>query len=88
MTGETILRGVVIETGKEEKFKLKNIPDFICTYGYFSDLEILDSQGNMIANTFGVFLNRILPEIREMIIDDLIAMQTGEVEPSEDYVIL
>lgn len=80
-----ILTGTILSTGEKEYFKLENIPDFICTHGYNSNLEISTLEGETIASTFGVFLNRIVPEVRELIIEDLQDMQLGGTEPSKSY---
>lgn len=87
MTNKLFVLGTILSTGEKEYFQIKDIPSFICTHGYFSDLEITTLDGVLIANTFGIFLNKILPNVRQLIIEDLVAMQTGVIEISENYTV-
>ena len=69
--------------------KLEDIPDFIVEYNRkfdVRDLKFMRLNKGVFEydiTTNGEYLNKIKPELREKIIDRLVALQTNEVEPKE-----
>lgn len=82
MTELREVRGIVISTGEEFIFPESKIPDFIVLNGMKSDLHIETLDGDFLANTFGLFLNRVVSmEYRETFIERLVELQTGQATP-------
>ena len=69
--------------------KLEDIPDFIVEYNRkyeVRDLKFMKLNKGVFEydiTTYGEYLNKINPELREKIIDRLVALQTNEVEPKK-----
>ena len=69
--------------------KLDDIPDFIVDINRKQGLVDLKfyKMGNDLyqpdITTMGEYLDKVKPEIREKIIDRLVKLQTGEIEPKE-----
>ena len=88
-------RLVYVDDGIEEAvIKYKDLPDFIVDYNEkcgSKDIMVYDFENpNMdkpLLDTFGVFLNRCDPKVREDIIERLVLLQTGEIEV-KDYKII
>lgn len=79
-----MLYGRLESTGQLFKFNEEYLPDFIVTKGLESDLYIEDEDGNMVATTFGTFLDKVQSiEHRATYIERLISLQMGEEEPKE-----
>lgn len=83
-----------VDDGIDEAIiKLEDIPDFIVDYN--RNLEMRDLKFFSVSKeeyepdiiTYGEFLNKIDPLIREKIIDRLIALQTNEAEISRYKII-
>lgn len=56
-----------------------NIAAFIMNEGLHGDVVIKTEDGNVLLNTFGIFIDRIADmEYREELLKELIPMQTGE----------
>lgn len=70
--------------------KAKDIPDFIvdvnikCGSTDFKFFRVGNTVYEPEITTMGMFLDKIKPEIREKIINRLVKLQTGEIEP-KDY---
>ena len=70
--------------------KAKDIPDFIvdvnikCGSTDFKFYRVGNDVYEPEITTIGMFLDKIKPEIREKIINRLVKLQTGEIEP-KDY---
>ena len=70
--------------------KAKDIPDFIvdvnikCGSTDFKFYRVGNDVYEPEITTMGMFLDKIKPEIREKIINRLVKLQTGEIEP-KDY---
>lgn len=75
---------VYVDDGMTEVIiKKEDIPDYIVYINKecgLTDLKIFDSDGQQIITTFGEFLDKCNPVIREEIIDRLVSLQTGEEE--------
>lgn len=88
-------RLVYVDDGIEEAvIRYKDLPDFIVDYNEkcgSKDIKVYDFENpNMdkpLLDTFGVFLNRCDPKIREDIIERLVLLQRGEIEV-KDYKIV
>lgn len=85
-------RKVFVDTGIDEFIALyKNIPDIIVDLNKklgSVDLKIFDFEtAEEIITTFGHFLNRANPDVREDIIERLIKLQNNEEEINEYMVI-
>lgn len=86
---------VYVDDGIEEAvIRYKDLPDFIVDYNEkcgSKDIKVYDFENpNMdkpLLDTFGVFLNRCDPKVREDIIERLVLLQTGEIEV-KDYKII
>lgn len=69
----------------------KDIPDFIIKaneicmkeFGKMTDITFYKTKEPMkpVISTFGVFINKIEPDIRKIIIDRLVKLQQNEIEP-------
>ena len=88
-------RLVYVDDGIEEAvIKYKDLPDFIVDYNEkcdLKDIKVYDYENpNMdkpLLDTFGVFLNKCEPKVREDIIDRLVMLQRGEIDV-KDYKII
>lgn len=88
-------RLVYVDDGIEEAvIKYKDLPDFIVDYNEkcgLKDIKVYDYENpNMdkpLLDTFGVFLNKCEPKVREDIIDRLVMLQRGEINV-KDYKII
>ena len=85
-------RLVYVDDGIEEAvIRYKDLPDFIVDYNEkcgLKDIKVYDYENpNMdkpLLDTFGVFLNKCEPKVREDIIYRLVMLQRGEIEV-KDY---
>ena len=85
-------RLVFVDTGVEEVIaKYEDIPDIIVDFYnkfQFPDLTIYDFENEeKIITTFGPFLNKCKPEVREDIIERLVGLQKEELE-IKDYKVI
>ena len=88
-------RLVYVDDGIEEAvIRYKDLPDFIVDYNEkcgLKDIKVYDYENpNMdkpLLDTFGVFLNKCEPKVREDIIYRLVMLQRGEIEV-KDYKII
>ena len=88
-------RLVYVDDGIEEAvIRYKDLPDFIVDYNEkcgLKDIKVYDYENpNMdkpLLDTFGVFLNKCEPKVREDIIDRLVMLQRGEINV-KDYKII
>ena len=86
---------VYVDTGSEEVVaRYEDLPDIIVDIndklGYVVDLKVYDYQNpssNPILTTFGPFLNKCDPKVREDIIDRLVKLQQEE-EFVKDYKVI
>ena len=86
---------VYVDTGSEEVVaRYEDLPDIIVDIndklGYVVDLKVYDYQNpssNPILTTFGPFLNKCDPKVREDIIDRLVKLQQEE-ESIKDYKVI
>ena len=86
---------VYVDTGSEEVVaRYEDLPDIIVDIndklGYVVDLKVYDYQNpssNPILTTFGPFLNKCEPKVREDIIDRLVKLQHEE-ESVKDYKVI
>ena len=86
---------VYVDTGSEEVVaRYEDLPDIIVDIndklGYVVDLKVYDYQNpssNPILTTFGPFLNKCDPKVREDIIDRLVKLQHEE-ESVKDYKVI
>lgn len=86
---------VYVDTGSEEVVaRYEDLPDIIVDIndklGYVVDLKVYDYQNpssNPILTTFGPFLNKCDPKVREDIIDRLVNLQQEE-ESVKDYKVI
>lgn len=86
---------VYVDTGSEEVVaRYEDLPDIIVDIndklGYVVDLKVYDYQNpssNPILTTFGPFLNKCVPKVREDIIDRLVKLQQEE-ESVKDYKVI
>lgn len=86
---------VYVDTGSEEVVaRYEDLPDIIVDIndklGYVVDLKVYDYQNpssNPILTTFGPFLNKCDPKVREDIIDRLVKLQQEE-EYVKDYKVI
>lgn len=86
---------VYVDTGSEEVVaRYEDLPDIIVDIndklGYVVDLKVYDyqnSSSNPILTTFGPFLNKCDPKVREDIIDRLVKLQQEE-ESVKDYKVI
>ena len=86
---------VYVDTGSEEVVaRYEDLPDIIVDIndklGYVVDLNVYDYQNpssNPILTTFGPFLNKCDPKVREDIIDRLVKLQQEE-ESVKDYKVI
>lgn len=86
---------VYVDDGIEEAvIKYEDLPDFIVDYNRkcgIKDIKVYDYEkpdmDNPLLDTYGEFLNRCDPKVREDIIDRLVALQTFESEV-KDYKII
>lgn len=86
---------VYVDTGSEEVVaRYEDLPDIIVDIndklGYVVDLKVYDYQNpssNPILTTFGPFLNKCDPKVREDIIDRLVKLQQEE-ESVKDYKVI
>ena len=83
-----------VDDGIDEAIiRFEDIPDFIVWYSEeigISDLKFYKVGKDVYEpdiTTIGVFLNKIKPELREKIIDRLVALQTSEEEPKKFKII-
>ena len=66
------------DEGEEVRFEsYKDLAEYICKRGQEEDLVFFadDCEGEVIT-TFGIYLNKIMPEIRNCLIDVLVPIQT------------
>ena len=88
-------RLVYVDDGIEEAvIRYKDLPDFIVDYNEkcgLKEIKVYDYENpNMdkpLLDTFGVFLNKCEPKVREDIIYRLVMLQRGEIEV-KDYKII
>ena len=88
-------RLVYVDDGIEEAvIRYKDLPDFIVDYNEkcgLKDIKVYDYENpNMdkpLLDTFGVFLNKCEPKVREDIIYRLVMLQRGEINV-KDYKII
>ena len=88
-------RLVYVDDGIEEAvIKYKDLPDFIVDYNEkcgLKDIKVYDYENPImdkpLLDTFGVFLNKCEPKVREDIIDRLVMLQRGEINV-KDYKII
>lgn len=86
---------VYVDTGSEEVVtRYEDLPDIIVDIndklGYVVDLKVYDYQNpssNPILTTFGPFLNKCDPKVREDIINRLVKLQQEE-ESVKDYKVI
>ena len=86
---------VYVDTGSEEVVaRYEDLPDIIVDIndklGYVVDLKVYDYQNPSsipILTTFGPFLNKCDPKVREDIIDRLVKLQQEE-ESVKDYKVI
>ena len=86
---------VYVDTGSEEVVaRYEDLPDIIVDIndklGYVVDLKVYDYQNpssNPILTTFGPFLNKCDPKVREDIIDRLVKLQQEE-ESVKEYKVI
>lgn len=83
-----------VDDGIDEAIvKVEDIPDFIVDYNRRLEMKNLKfykvGKEEYVPDivTAGEFLDRITPELRERLIDRLVLLQTGEVEPKNYKVI-
>ena len=83
-----------VDDGIDEAIiKFEDIPDFIVDYN--RNLEMRDLKFFRVGKgvyepditTYGEFLNTINPDLRERLIDKLVALQTNETEPKKYKII-
>lgn len=81
-------RLVFIDTGTDEVVgRYDDIPDIIVDINLklgSTDLSIYEFEsGNKLLNTFGMFLDKCYPDVREDIIDRLVKLQNFEIKPKK-----
>ena len=87
-----IERLVFVDTGVEEVLaRYRDLPDIIVDFFdkyQFPDLTVYDFKTDeKLLTTFGPFLNKCKPEVREEIIERLIGLQREEIEV-KDYKVI
>lgn len=88
-------RLVFVDDGMDEAvIRYKDLPDFIVDYNEkcgLKDIKVYDYENpnldKPLVDTFGIFLNRCDPKVREDIINRLVMLQKGEIEV-KDYKII
>ncbi len=86
---------VYVDDGIDEAvIRYKDLPDFIVDYNEkcgSKDIKVYDYENpnmdKLLLDTFGIFLNKCDPKVREDIIDRLVMLQIGEAEV-KDYKII
>ena len=87
-----IERLVFVDTGVEEVLaRYRDLPDIIVDFYdkyQFPDLTVYDFKTDeKLLTTFGPFLNKCKPEVREEIIERLVGLQREEIEV-KDYKVI
>lgn len=87
-----IERLVFVDTGVEEVLaRYRDLPDIIVDFFdkyQFPDLTVYDFKTDeKLLTTFGPFLNKCKPEVREEIIERLVGLQREEIEV-KDYKVI
>ena len=69
---------------------IENITRFIVQFGDVNGINVriilTDQLDDFLLSTYGQFLDEIIPEVREMIIDELIALQMGKPYKKMEFV--
>lgn len=73
-----VLIGYTDDGERSELHSIKEVAEYICEKGLYSDLNIITEDGMPFLNTFGIYIDRIADmEYREELLKTLIPMQTN-----------